>query len=124
MAINETYIPFFWNIMSLEEKHQYYIDLGNRLLEHRYRYYIQDNPVLEDWIYDFIERMYKAVSSELNLKDIAIDMVDFDYTKPGAQEAANRVLEGVDHYSVNEERLKGIWKRIGSPRYIRKSEAK
>ncbi len=117
-------LPFFWTSMTEEEKLQYYQDLGNRLQEHRYRYYGLDDPVIEDYEYDHIERVYKEVSRNLSLKDVAIDMVDWDVTKPGALESKRRVQLRVDYYSIERKRIEAIWKKIGKPRYIRKSEAK
>lgn len=108
--------------MSNEEKLNYHRHLGERLQEHRYRYYVLDNPVLEDFVYDHIERVYKEVSREMNLKDVAIDMVGFDSNVLGALQAANRVLEGLDHYSTIQKALQEVWEELGPPKYIRNEE--
>lgn len=124
MAITDNYLPYFWTSMNKEEKLKYYTDLGNRCQEHRYRYYALDDSVISDFEYDYMEKMYKAVSREMNLKDVAIDMVDWDITKPGALETKRRMLLGIDYYSMHRNELELVWKKLGKPRYVRKSEAK
>lgn len=51
-------------------------------------------------------------------------MVGFDITKQGALQSKNRVENEEDYWGTERKRMEGIWKSLGKPRYIRKSEAK
>lgn len=103
-----------------EELLFHFNQVGNRILEHRYRYYILNENVISDFEYDYLERYYKEIASKLNLPDTALDMVGFDITKPGAFEAKQRVDNNQDNYSLWIVSMKPIWERIHLPRKQRK----
>lgn len=105
--------------MTRNEKLIYLSQLEERILEHRYRYYILGDSVLSDFEYDFIEKFYIKIGKELNVPTHIEDMVDFNYTYPGAIEAKNRVESGTDNYSLWEESMKLVWQRLGYPKYER-----
>lgn len=106
--------------MLQRERISYHTTLGERVLDHRYRYYVLDNPVLEDWEYDKLERLYKLVSKTLGLPDVSADMVGFDLSRKDARAAKSRVDADMDDYSVHQEALHEVWARIGPPKYERK----
>ena len=98
--------PYGWEIMNDEEKVDHLLNLEERILEHRYRYYILDAPVIPDTHYDYLERYYVNVCSLLGVEPTVTNMVDYNHGYPGAKEAAERVLAGLDNYSLNlKERL-------------------
>lgn len=113
-------LPFYWPQMSEDERIIYYGTLGNRLLDHRYRYYILDAPVLDDWTYDAIERLYKLVAVTLDLPDTTANMVGFDLKRLDSKEAKARVDTETDDYSLHMAKMHEVWARIGPPRYERK----
>lgn len=87
-------LAFYYNTLSYTEKVAHMETVGHRLLEHRYRYYILDAPILADWVYDYIERYYECVAQDMGLPAIASNMVDFDLSRVDAQEAKARVDKG------------------------------
>lgn len=102
-------------LLTPEEIPQYLDQLYNRLLEHRYRYYILADPVLDDWLYDWIEKHYNAMANETGVKPM--DMVDFDIDSPGAKEAAHRVDNNQDYHSLWVAEMQPVWERLGRPHY-------
>lgn len=98
-----------------QEKIEYLDRLYDRLLEHRYRYYILSHPVIEDWLYDHVEKYYNELAASNNVRQM--DMVDFDVKDPRAQAAALRVNSGKDYYSIWEAEMKPVWNKLGLPRY-------
>lgn len=62
-----------------------YIKLGWTLLEHKYRYYVKNNPVISDYEYDMLEKKYDALAEELGLPKSASDMVDFNTSRHSCQ---------------------------------------
>ncbi len=106
--------------MSTNEHISYLERVYNRLLEHRYRYYVLDSPVLEDFEYDYIEKECNRMAQEAGVK--LMEMVDFDPKDQLAVEAQNRVNNGTDYYSLWVEEMTPIWNRIGKPKK-RKEEA-
>lgn len=102
-------------LLSPEEVPQYLENFYNRLLEHRYRYYVLADPVLGDWLYDWLETHYNALAQQHGAKPM--DMVDFNIDAPGANEAAYRVDNKQDYYSLWETTMLPVWERLGHPRY-------
>jgi NAD-dependent DNA ligase len=94
---------------------QYLNDLYDRLLENRYQYYVLADPVLEDWLYDWIERYYNDLALKHGSK--IMDMVDFDLKCPRAQAAAKRVDAKQDHHSLWELSMKPVWDKLGRHKY-------
>jgi hypothetical protein len=110
--------PFFWPTLTQEEKVQHYQDIIARLLEHRYRYYYLDESVIEDFVYDFLEKKYfKWIANDLGLPDVTETWVDWNEAIPGAKEARERVDNNTDHYSLSMAPLIEVWKLIGAPVY-------
>jgi hypothetical protein len=103
-----------------EERLIYLDQLYGRLLEHRYRYYVLDAPVLEDWLYDLVEKEYDSIAKGAGVK--LMEMVDFDPSDGLAIEAKTRVDNGTDSYSVWENSMLPIWAKIGRSRKDRKNE--
>lgn len=100
--------------LSSEEQIEYLEKFYNRLLEHRYRYYILDAPVLEDWIYDYLEKEYNKMASEAGIK--LMEMVDFDAKNILALEAKDRVDNNMDSHSLWEKEMLPIWEKLGRPK--------
>ncbi len=91
-----------------------YLDnLYNRLLEHRYRYYILADPVEPDHIYDYLEKEYNRMAQEAGHK--IMEMVDFNLNDPLAIEAKNRVDSGIDYHSLWLKEMQPVWENIGKP---------
>lgn len=67
-------------------------NLGWLLLEHKFRYYILQKPIISDYEFDKIETSYRSLAKKLGLPPTASDMVGFDMTRPSAQRAAMKVL--------------------------------
>ena len=104
-----------------EEMQEYLVAYYGRLLENRYRYYMLDAPVLEDAIYDYIERDYNALAEKHGAK--VMKMVDFDFEDPLAIEAGKRVDAGTDSHSLWIKEMQPIWDRIGKPSKEQKTTA-
>lgn len=107
--------------LTQEEKVSYFVSLGERLLEHRYRYYGLDSPVIEDYEYDYIERYYESTAMALGLEPTASNMVDFDLKRADAQAAKARVDSCTDHYSLWLAEMKPVWEQLGPPAKAHKS---
>ncbi len=60
---------------------QRFIDLGWKLLEHKYRYYILSKPIISDYDYDMLEKEYEQLAIQLNEPPTVTDMVDFDTSR-------------------------------------------
>lgn len=103
-----------------EENLQYLNDFYNRLLEHRYRYYILDNPVLNDFEYDWLEREYNKLASQAGVK--LMEMVDFNLNDPLAIEAGNRVEAGTDYHSLWEKEMEPVWTKLGKTNKQQKAD--
>ena len=84
-----------------------------RLLENRYRYYVLAAPVLEDAMYDYLERDYNALALKHGGKEMK--MVDFDHKDSEAQAAKARVDSGQDSHSLWEKEMEPVRKRLGKP---------
>lgn len=68
-----------------------FIKLGWSLLEHKYRYYILNNPQISDHEFDQLESEYRNLAEQLELIPSASDMVDFNMTRPACIHAAIKV---------------------------------
>jgi len=90
---------------------EYLTNLYNRLLEHRYRYYILCEPALSDAEYDYLEKFYNDEANKACVKQM--DMVDFDINDPLAIEAAKRVDSKTDYYSLWLAEMKPVWDKLG-----------
>jgi NAD-dependent DNA ligase len=104
-----------YGLTSKEEIQEYLVKLYNRLLEHRYRYYVLHDPALEDSVYDWMEKYYNNLAQEHGM--MLMDMVDFDFNHPLALQAGKRVDNRQDSYSLWEDDMKPVWKKLGYPRY-------
>lgn len=62
------------------------------LLEHKFRYYVLNEPLINDVSFDLLEQEYRQLGHELNLKPTAVDMVDFDWKRPSCQVVARKIL--------------------------------
>lgn len=89
---------------TVEIKKARYVKLGWELLEHKCRYYIMSNPIIEDYDYDMLEKEYEALAEELGLPKSATDMVDFDTSRPSCQ----RVMQKLVKSGVKKPRTKKI----------------
>lgn len=97
------------------EEHLNYLNrLYGRLLEHRYRYYVLHEPVLDDFLYDYIEKEYNRLAAEAGIK--LMEMVDFNPNDLLAIEAKNRVDAGTDYHSLWEKEMVPVWEKLGRPR--------
>ncbi len=95
----------------------YYKKLEKALLEHRYRYYKLDHPVISDFEYDFIERTYEAACREAGVQSILKEYgVDFQDNHPDYQAAKFRVDNNLDRYSLWELMMAKTWERLGRPK--------
>lgn len=68
--------------MTDTERH---IQLSWLLLEHKYRYYVKDAPIIQDYEYDLLEKEYDTLCDKLNLPKAVSDMVGFDESRPSCQ---------------------------------------
>lgn len=105
--------------LSVEDKLAYFCRLGERLLDHRYRYYVLDHPMIEDWIYDQTERFYEAVAVDLELAPVT-NMVGFDLNRKECQAAKNRVDLSLDGYSLWYAEVLKVWRLLGPPKYAKR----
>lgn len=74
------------------DKHQRFIKLGWELLEHKFRYYILAEPIIQDYDYDILEKEYDSLAEELNLPKSASDMVDFNQDRWACKLVKDKVL--------------------------------
>lgn len=74
-----------------EDKKQRFIQLSWIILEHKYRYYILDKPIIQDYDYDKLEKEYEALADELKLEPSASNMVGFDLDRPSCQSVVKKL---------------------------------
>lgn len=76
-----------------EEKNdkQRFAELSWKILEHKYRYYILNSPVIQDFEYDMIEKEYEALAMKLKLEPSASNMVDFDTKRPSCMQVMRKL---------------------------------
>lgn len=96
-----------YKCLSLADKITYRKRLEERLLEHRYRYYVLGEAVISDLEYEYIESIHRKISEELGLPSIFENMVDFDFKLPPCQDAKERVESQTDGYSMRLREVKG-----------------
>lgn len=96
---------------------EYLEALGDRLLSHRYRYYVLDDPELVDYEYDYLETYYEKLCAENGVKSVIVDMVGYDMNVLKAKEAAKAVEAWQDYYSVWLDGMFPTWRRIGLPEH-------
>lgn len=106
--------------LSIEEKTAYLAEVYKRILEHRYRYYVQNDNVLSDTEYDFLEKYYNQLAPVHGVR--LMEMVDFDFKDPEAIAAGERVKAGTDHYSIWLKEMAPVWARLGKTNKQRKLE--
>lgn len=86
-----------------------FTELSWIILEAKYEYYWLDNPSLEDYEFDLIEREYIKLAKELNLPPTASDMVGFDFKRPSCalvqRKYVDKALAG-DKHSVRSWAVK------------------
>ena len=75
------------------DKEKRFIKLGWLLMEHKFRYYRLDSPIVEDHEYDKLEREYDNLAKELGLPPTAVDMVGFDQNRPSGALVADKVQD-------------------------------
>ena len=80
--------PCGWDEMDTKERFEYLQTLGMRLLCHRYRYYVLDQPIMDDWLYDLIERMYERLCRAQGITSVTENLVGFNPDTPEGQQAA------------------------------------
>jgi NAD-dependent DNA ligase adenylation domain len=107
------------NELTKEEMLDYLDKLYDRLLEHRYRYYVLDHPAIEDSEYDYVERFYNNLASEHGVKQM--EMVDFNPNDLLTIQAKNRVDSETDNYSIWYKSMTLIWDKLGLPHKTRKA---
>ena len=74
------------------EKKSRFTKLGWELLEHKFRYYILSEPIIQDYAYDMLEKEYDSLAEELNLPKSATDMVDFNMDRWACKLVKDKVL--------------------------------
>ena len=94
----------------------YLTTLYDRLLEHRYRYYVTADSVITDFEYDWLERYYNTLVAEHGGQPMV--MVGFD-SSARSLEAKARVDAKADHYSVWLAEMQPVWNKLGYPKYKR-----
>lgn len=108
--------PPGWETFPGEFQRQHAQDVYERILEHRYRYYIKDEAVISDGEYDYLERYCKVIWDAVGLVCPLFEMVDFKMTHPACAAAARRVELGMDSYNEWLEEMKPTWERVGMPK--------
>ncbi len=97
---------------------EYYKLLEARVLEHRYRYYVLDAPVLLDFEYDFLERTYIAECYKAGQSPVTdTDGIGWSDIQPDYVAAKLRVDNGTDYYSLWLKDMKPVWLRLGLPNH-------
>lgn len=62
-----------------------FLKLGWELLEHKCRYYILIQPIINDYAYDLLEKEYDSLALKLGRPQYVSDMVEFDMNRPSCQ---------------------------------------
>lgn len=101
---------------------EYVLKIEARLLEHRYRYYVLDHPVLSDFEYDYLERYYLNLCNQFNHSSILDQFgVGWNENLEQAMIAKQRVDSNTDYHSLWEQSMQPVWDKLGRPKYLRKS---
>jgi NAD-dependent DNA ligase len=77
----------------MKGQYQKVINRSWEILEHCYRYYVLDKPILEDWEFDKLKRNHQDWCAVLGLE--YVDMVGFDETRPSCQLVAFKFKNGL-----------------------------
>lgn len=112
-------MTLYYPTLTPAEKLSYHTTLGLRLLTHRYRYYVLDEPELADWEYDELEKWYEKVSLDVGQESVVRDMVGWNGDTLLAKEAEGQVLSMTDDYATWMRDMREVWERLGPPRYER-----
>jgi NAD-dependent DNA ligase len=75
----------------MDKKYKRFLSIGWELLEHKYRYYVLDNPTIPDHEYDILEKEYDNLAKELDLEPTASNMVGFDTKRPCCQLVISKI---------------------------------
>lgn len=59
--------------------------LSWKILEHKCHYYMFNNPQIQDYEYDMLEKEYDALALTLGKPPTASDMVGFDLERPSCR---------------------------------------
>lgn len=68
-----------------------FIQLGWEILEHKCRYYVLNNAIIEDYQYDMLEKEYDALADKLGKEKSASDMVGFNENRPSCREVLKKM---------------------------------
>lgn len=80
----------------LKNKKARFVKLGWELIEHKFRYYILNNPIIGDTDFDKMEHEYRDLAEELGEEPSASDMVDFNWNRPSCMRVALKILGAPD----------------------------
>lgn len=105
-------------LLTPQENIQYLERVYQRLLEHRYRYYVLNEAAISDFEHDWIEKYYNEQATVAGLRQM--EMVDFDFKDIEAVQAGKRVDAGLDGHSLWLATMFPVWKVIGIPRSKKK----
>lgn len=72
------------------EDERLFIQIGWKILQAKFQYYIMDDPLLTDQEYDMLEREYDRLAKALGVPPTASDMVGFNQTRPSCALVADR----------------------------------
>lgn len=75
----------FEDVVEAMSDRQRFIELGWKILECKYAYYILSRPLMEDRDYDIMEKEYEELGKKLGEEPTASDMVDFKIDRPCAR---------------------------------------
>jgi len=99
------YLITMWYKYLMKLKKQDVIRLGWFLLEQRVRYYDMDEPVILDYEYDMLERIYIKQARRLKIKQKLSKAVGVDMTLPSYIAAREHILLGSDPIWFNYKKL-------------------
>ena len=71
-----------------------FIQLSWQLLEHKCRYYILDNPLIQDYEYDILEKEYDALADKLGQPKSVSDMVGFNEKRHSCRQVIEKLCIG------------------------------
>ena len=72
-----------------------FIKLGWEILEHKYRYYIQNTQTIGDEQYDKLEEEYRRLAITLGYIPYSSNMVGFDMNRESCRIVRNRMEEDI-----------------------------
>lgn len=107
-------------LLNPNENLQYLEGVYQRLLEHRYRYYVLNDAAISDFEYDWIEKFYNQQAAIAGIRQM--EMVDFDPKDIEAVAAGKRVDAGTDGHSLWLATMFPVWEVLGLPRSKKKEQ--